>query len=437
MWLYYTRLAWLSLKRHPLLSLLMSGAIALGIGAAMTTITINYLMSADPIPEKSDRLFYVQLDNWSPNEPYDEPNEPPDQLTYTDATALKAQAPAQLQTALAQSGGVIEPQGLGKEPFLARLRLTHNDFFTMFNAPFLYGQGWSDSADETGDRSIVLSKSANEEIFAGENSVGRTVRLEGKEFRVVGVLDEWVLKPRFYDVTTGAFNEMEDAYLPFKLKETMELPNSGNTNCWKMPEGEGFKSFLTSECVNFQFWVQLDSAQEKQEYVSFLNAYAEEQKKLGRFPRPLNNRLTDVMGWMEHENVVDDDAEVMMYLSLMFLAVCLLNTIGLLLTKFSFKTGEIALRRAVGATRMQLYQQQLVETVFIGVAGGIGGLILAALGLLGIEYLYGDQVKDLASLNLPLLGIGILLAIISSVLAGAYPTWRTCRIPPASQLKSE
>ena len=141
----------------------------------MTTITINYLMSADPIPEKSDRLFYVQLDNWSPNEPYDEPNEPPDQLTYTDATALKAQAPAQLQTALAQSGGVIEPQGLSKEPFLARLRLTHNDFFTMFNSPFLYGQSWSDSADETGDRSIVLSKNANEEIFAGEDSVGRTV----------------------------------------------------------------------------------------------------------------------------------------------------------------------------------------------------------------------------------------------------------------------
>ena len=146
------------------------------------------------------------------------------------------------------------------------------------------------------------------------------------------MLDEWVLKPRF-DMHKIAFNEMEDAYLPFKLKETMGFPTAA-IQLLEDARGEGFKCILTSECVNFQFWVQLDSAQEKQEYMSFLNAYVEEQKKLGRFPRPLNNQLTDVMGWMEHENVVDDDAEVMMYLSLMFLAVCLLNTIGLLLTKF-------------------------------------------------------------------------------------------------------
>jgi len=37
-------------------------AIALGIGASMTTLTVYHVLSADPIPGKSDRLFYVQLD---------------------------------------------------------------------------------------------------------------------------------------------------------------------------------------------------------------------------------------------------------------------------------------------------------------------------------------------------------------------------------------
>ncbi|HAD47619.1 MAG TPA: ABC transporter substrate-binding protein, partial [Idiomarina sp.] len=75
MFFYYCRLAWLSIRRNPVLSTLMMAAIALGIGAAMTTLTINYLMSANPIPGKSEQLFYVQLDSWDPNQPYAEPNE--------------------------------------------------------------------------------------------------------------------------------------------------------------------------------------------------------------------------------------------------------------------------------------------------------------------------------------------------------------------------
>ncbi|MBT43660.1 MAG: ABC transporter substrate-binding protein [Idiomarina sp.] len=437
MFFYYCRLAWLSIRRNPVLSTLMMAAIALGIGAAMTTLTINYLMSANPIPGKSEQLFYVQLDSWDPNQPYAEPNEPPDQLTYRDATNLKEAGQAKLQAAMTQSAAVIEPKELGKKPFMAYLRLTHNDFFELFEPPFLYGQGWSDEADKSGRLTIVLSKKNNDELFDGANSVGETITMMDREFEVVGVLDEWQLKPRFYDVTTGAFNSMEHGYVPFKLRETLEMPNSGNTNCWKSPDGEGFQAFLQSECINYQFWVQLDDADAEQDYMSFLNAYVEQQKQLGRFPRPLNNRLSDVMEWMENQQVVDDDAQVMFYLALMFLLVCLLNTVGLLLTKFVSKSGEIALRRAVGASRADLYWQHLVESALIGVGGGAGGLILAWLGLQGIKSLYGDNLAGLAELDLTLVAIGIVLAIVSSLLAGAYPTWRACRIPPASQLKTQ
>lgn len=437
MFFYYCRLAWLSIRRNPVLSCLMMSAIALGIGAAMTTLTINYLMSANPIPTKSDQLFYVQLDSWDPNQPFREPNEPPDQLTYRDATNLKAAAEAKYQAAMTQSAAVIEPKEQGKKPFMAYLRLTHNDFFNLFEPPFLYGQPWSDEADKSGRLTIVLSKKTNDKLFDGANSVGKTITMMDRQFEVVGVLDSWELKPRFYDVTTGAFNNMEHGYVPFKLRETLEMPNSGNTNCWKSPEGEGFQAFLQSECINYQFWVQLDNAAAEQDYMSFLNAYVEQQKQLGRFPRPLNNRLSDVMEWMENQQVVDDDAQVMLYLALMFLIVCLLNTVGLLLTKFVSKSGEIALRRAVGASRADLYWQHLVESAVIGIGGGIGGLFLAWLGLQGIKSLYGDNLAGLAHLDLTLVGIGIVLAIISSLLAGAYPTWRACRIPPASHLKTQ
>ena len=437
MFRYYLRLALLSYKRNPILSSLMVLAIAMGIGACMTTITVNYIMSSDPIPQKSEQLFYVQLDSWDPNSPAREPNDPPDQVTWTDATNLMKAKQAFRQSAMARSGGVVEPENGDSKPFMTDIRLAYSDFFAMFDVPFQYGSGWDSQSDDNRDMVVVISRAMNDQLFGGENSVGKTVRLAGHNFRVVGVLKEWRLVPRFYDVTTGAFDNTEDFYMPMPLKESLELTSNGNVNCWKRPAEDGFLGFLYSECVNFQMWVELRDDAEKQAYMAFLNSYADEQRALGRFERPNNNRLSNVMEWMAYNNVVADDAEIMLWLSLMFLLVCLLNTIGLLLAKFSGKAGEISLRRAVGASRRDVFMQHLVETGLIGVIGGIAGLGLAMLGLSGIGVLYGDLANDLTSMDPKLVAIALGLALVSSILAGLYPTWRSTRVAPASQLKSQ
>lgn len=437
MLLYYIRLALLSLRRNVLLTTLMVAAIGLGIGAAMTTITVNYLMSSNPIPHKSDRLFHVQVDNWDPNQPYDEPNEPPDQVTWIEATQLTAAKQAMRQSAMATSNAVIEPAQQEQKPFIASIRLAYADFFPMFDTPFLYGRGWNEEADLGRQQVIVLSKQMNDELFGGENSVGETIAMHGTNFQVVGVLNNWELKPKFFDVNTGPFNDMEDVYIPFLLKESLELPSSGNNNCWKPVDEEGFAAYLRSECINYQFWVELEDASDRDDYLSFLTNYVSEQKRLGRFPREQNNRLSDVMEWMESEEVVAEDAQMMMYMALMFLVVCLLNTVALLLAKFIGRSGEVALRRAVGASRQTLFLQHTVESGIIGVAGGLLGLALAWLGLKGVDALYGDQTEGLAQLDGQMVLVAILLAIVSAILAGLYPTWRTCSIPPAGQLKTQ
>jgi putative ABC transport system permease protein len=435
MFTYYLKLGWLSIRRNPLLSSLMVAAIAIGIGACMTIITVNYVMSSDPIPQKSDQLFYVQLDSWDPNEQGDEGFEPPDQMTYLDAMALMKADKAYRQVASNRSGLVLEPQGKDERPFSVDTRNTWADFFPMFDLPFIYGSGWDDTSDNSLERVVVLSKEINEKVFGGENSVGRSVRMNGMDFQVVGVLDEFSPVPKFYDVTNDPFGNAEEVYIPFNVAVEYELPRHGNTSCWKMPDGDGYEAFLNSECAWIQFWAELRTGQEKQDYMDFMNAYVEEQKLLGRFPRPLNNRLSDVMEWMEHEQVVADDAQVMLGLSLLFLIVCLLNTIGLLLAKFLGKAGDISLRRALGATRATLFIQHMIETSMIGLAGGVLGLGLTWLGLRGIEVLFCDFVKNLVSLDWIMVLTAIGLAIVSALLAGLYPTWRACRILPATQLK--
>ena len=437
MFSYYLKLGWLSIRRNPLLSTLMVAAIAVGIGACMTTITVNYIMSSNPIAHKSDQLFYVQLDNWDPYEDPEDGFEPPDQMTYLDAMALMKTGKAFRQVASNRSYLVLEPAGEDEMPLTVGTRNTWADFFRMFDIPFLYGSGWDDSADRDLERVVVLSKETNERVFGGEDSVGRSVRLNSMDFRVVGVLDEFQPVPKFYDVTNGAFNDPEEIYIPFNVAVEEELGRSGNTSCWKSPGGDDFQAFLNSECIWIQFWAELRNEQEKQEYMAFLNAYVEQQKELGRFPRPLNNRLSDVMEWMENQEVVEDDAQVMMGLSFLFLLVCLLNTIGLLLAKFMGKSGDIGLRRALGGSRVDLFTQHLVESGLIGLAGGIVGLGLTWLGLRGIEMLFGEYIENMVDLDWVMVLTAIGLAIVSALLAGLYPTWRACQIQPASQLKAQ
>ena len=434
MFSYYLKLGWLSIRRNPLLSTLMVAAIAVGIGASMTIITVNYVMSSNPIPQKSDQLFYVQLDSWDPNDSGDDGFDPQDQLTYIDAMALMKADKAYRQVASNRSGLVLEPQGEGERPFSVDVRNTWADFFPMFDIRFLHGGGWDDSADRNLERVVVLTKEINERVFGGENSVGRNLRLHGMDFQVVGVMDDFLPVPKFYDVTNGAFNEPEEIFIPFNVAVEYNFPRNGNTSCWK-PFEDGIEAFMNSECVWIQFWAELRNATEKQEYMDFLNAYVEQQKELGRFPRPLNNQLSDVMEWMEKQEVVDDDAQVMLGLSLLFLVVCLLNTIGLLLAKYLGKSSDISLRRALGASRANLFVQHMIESGLIGLGGGILGLGLTWLGLRGVEMLFGDFVENLVGLDWVMVLTAIGLAIVSALLAGLYPTWRACRIAPASQLK--
>ena len=432
---YYLQLGLISLKRNPVLTALMVLGIALGIAASMTSLTLLHIMGSDPIPWKSDKLHYVQLDNWDPNQPYDQEGNPPDQVSYRDAQALMEAGKADRQAAMYKVAYPIQPENPEVKPFLALGRATYADFFPMFEPPFQYGSGWDRAQDNEHARVVVLSKATNEKMFGGQNSVGKTVRMNEIDYTVVGVLAEWRPRIKFYDLTNGTLEDSEEFYLPYTTVIENKSNASGNNSCWKNSE-PGWEGYLASECVWQQFWVQLDSPARLAEYKAFLDNYVNEQKKLGRFPRPLNNRLYNVTEWLQNQKVVPKDVEVQVGLSFAFLLVCLINTIGLLLAKFMRKTGEIGLRRALGASKPQLFGQHIIESGVIGVSGGLFGLLLTLVGLWMVRLLYSDY-SQVAHLDWSMVATTIALAIVAAVLAGMYPTWRACQIAPAAQLKTQ
>ncbi|MDJ0710180.1 MAG: ABC transporter permease [Woeseiaceae bacterium] len=435
---YYLKLGTLSIRANPMLSGLMVAAIAIGIGACMTIMTVRHVMSGNPIEHKNDQLYHVQVDNWNPDDPYDEPNNPPVQVTYLDAKALFDADRAFRQTTSFKTSRVVQPDGEDARPFQIEARATTADFFPMFDVPFLYGSGWNDSSDRGEERVVVIDRALNEQLFGGESPVGETLRLNDDTYRITGVLDTWNPVPKFYDVNNNPFEDPAQLFLPFSLAVANNMDNSGNTSCWKpIPDGAGREGFLNSECIWIQMWVELQNEAAKQDYLNFLDAYVEEQKLLGRFPRPLNNHLRTPAEWMEYNKVVDSEVDVLLSLAVLFLVVCLLNTVGLLLAKAMRRAKDTSLRRALGASKRELFKQHVIEAAMIGVAGGLLGIVMTWFGLRGIENLFIEYefIQHLVRMDWSMVMLAVALAIVSALGAALYPTWRTCNITPATHLR--
>ena len=435
MFSYYLQLGLRSLKRNPILTALMVFGIALGIAASMTTLTVMHLMGSDPIPWKSAKLNFVQMDSWSPDNPFSDDGTPPDRVSYRDAVALMQAGKADKQAAMFKIALPIQPENPEVKPFLSLGRVTYADFFAMFEPPFKYGRPWTHAEDDEHARVVVLTRETNEKLFGGGDSAGKVVRMNGNDYKVVGVLDDWPLRFTFYDLTGGTFSNPEEYYMPFTTAIDLKQRPSGNNSCWK-PSGDGWEAYLDSECVWILFWTQFDTPAKKAQYKEFLDNYVNEQKKLGRFPRPLDNRLSNVTEWMAINKVVSGDMQVQTGLGFAFLIVCLVNTIGLLLAKFTRKAGEIGLRRALGASRRQIFAQFLTESGVIGLSGGVIGLVLTGLGLIAVRSLYANY-KTVAHLDWQMVLTTIVLAVLAAVIAGFYPTWRACQVAPAAQLKTQ
>ena len=430
---YYFQLALRSFRRNKVLTALMVLAIALGIGASMTTLTVFYILSGDPMPGRSHTLFYVQMDPQS-MDGYVAGEEPEEQVTRFDAEALLREKKGDRQALMTGGGISIEPDKQGLSPFVVDARYSSAEFFAMFDAPFAHGNGWTASDDDARARVAVISKKLNDKLFDGGNSVGKSIRIDQNDFRVIGVLDEWRPTPRFYDLNSDRYGEVEQAFLPFSTAVGMKMGRNGSMNCWG--DSQGDETGVNAPCTWMQYWVQLDTPEKVETYRQYLVNYSDQQRRAGRFERPTNVRLRNVMEWLDFKKVVPSDVRLQTWLAFGFLLVCLINTVGLLLAKFMRRSSEIGVRRALGASKRAIFSQALVEAGTIGLAGGVLGLGLALLGLWAVRQ-QPASYAELAHLDPVMLLTTFGLAILASVLAGLLPAWRACQVTPAIQLKSQ
>jgi putative ABC transport system permease protein len=436
MFRYYLDLALRSFKRNRVLTALMVLALGLGIGASITTLTVLKLLSGDPLPQKSERLFTAEINPYPAK--ITQSSEKlwqgfGDLMPYTDAMNLMRARRAERQAVMALTHAKVAPKRVNARPFFSNGVMTTADFFAMFDAPFEYGSGWGGQDDDDRARVAVISDVLNDKLFDGRNSVGQMLRINDHDYRVVGVLKHWAPQPRFYSVNLGgrSYGKGDAVFMPLQTALADKM-SPQNTNCWSADADSNHLE--TAPCMFVALWLELKHASDAAAYKSFLSNYVAQQISLGRMHHP-EVALPDLVGFLDQQQVVPDDAQLQANLAFGFLLICIVNTVGLLLAKCLRRSREIGVRRALGATRGAVFAQFMVESGLVGVAGGVLGLIFAELGLWAIRH-QPAEYASLAHLDVTMFVATFVIALIASLIAGLLPAWRACIVAPAPQLKS-
>lgn len=433
---YYLDLALRSFRRNRVLTALMVLALGLGIGASITTLTVLKLLSGDPLPQKSARIFAPELD------PLTSASTTPAEklfqrwgnlMTYTDAMNLLHARKAERQAVMALASSKVTPQTPGQHPFFSDGVVTTSDFFSMFDAEFQYGSGWSANDDENRAHVVVIAGFLNDKLFRGTNSVGKILRVNDHDYRIVGVLKSWAPQPRFYAVNLGGrgYGKGDALFMPLQAAIADKV-NTQTVNCFD--SNVDIDHLETAPCAWVSIWVELANASNANTYRTFLSNYVAQQISLGRLHHP-DVALPNLMDFLAQQRVVPDDARMQTNLAFGFMLICVVNTVGLLLAKCLRRSREIGVRRALGATRGSIFAQFMVESGMVGIAGGVLGLVFAELGLWAIRH-QPAEYAGLAHLDVSMFIATFVIALIASLIAGLLPAWRACVVAPAPQLKS-
>lgn len=427
MFLYNLRLALENFKRAKLLYALVALTLALGIGLLSANIALINSMMSDPIPHKSEQLFHVSMNTWPQSEPHEEPFYI---LRYRDASKILEAESAERAAVFFGSGGYIRD---AESSSLARtnvsIRATTHGFFALADTPFLYGNAFAtDNIFE-----VVLGDNANNRIFGGGNSVGKSIELNGKHYKVVGVLKPWHLRPRFYHITENqAFFTTDDIFLPLETALDENLPihgRSSSTDSW-------YKASDTRDrnVYYLHAWVELSNQQNKMAFQNYLDGYAQSLKDAGEHPNQILNVLHDVNEWIDDRNIVDKRIIAFAIVSVLFLLVCVFNASSLLLARLHAAVFEHGLRRAIGASKYQLMAQGMIESTFLGLITGLLGLLLAYV-FLAMSVSFIPAVRNIAVLDVNVMIGGVIVAIIVTNLSNLYPLIRVNHRTISAELK--
>jgi predicted permease len=399
-------------RRQLTVPLVVTLTLAAGVGMNTAVFSVFEAVLLRPLPFPEPQRL-VWLTNHDPQFGQDTFVSRSDVMLWRERTRLFQQIGAYGHQDLAVSapGGVVQQRVTSISPEMWQL--------TGARAPLgrLFGGDEPDA--------VVLSYAAFERQFRGDVSVvGKSVTLNGYPVTIVGVLTrEFRLAlptPLGMDVKEPAM------YLPLPTAfRRAGVPDPPDPSRAPSPPWVMVVAKLRPN-------ITVDAA--RAELQGVYGRIAEE------FPLPL--RRGRILGVQLLQDKIVGPTEVALTLLMTAVGFVLLiattNIAHLLTARALMRRSEIAIRTALGASRVRIVRQLVSENALIAAGGCIVGLLVAKVVLDGITVAWPEAVPRLheATMNAPVLAFGIGIALISTFLFGLAPAMALLRTEVTSTLKS-
>jgi putative ABC transport system permease protein len=388
------------LFKRPAFTAIALLALALGIGANTAIFSLVNAVILRPLPfPESERLVWVfgNVRNGTNRASV----APLDFVDYRNQNKTFEQ--------FAASGTLPLPAtltGSGEPERLRAGNVTGNYFQTFGVAPFL-GRGFSLENEKTGnDQVTVLSYALWQRRFAGDPAiVNKTIVLNGKACEVIGVMGEDV-----------SFPQTVDLWVPMNFDASPEMK-------------QRFAHFLRP-IGRLKPGVTLTQAQADTDLIA-----AQIEKQFPDSNTGWNLRLVSL-----REQLIGSTRTTVYILfgavAFVLLIACA-NVANLLLVRAAARQREIALRTALGASRLRIMRQMITESLLLAICGGALGTLLAMWGVSLLVKLSENSIPPTVQVKIDatVLGFTLLISVVTGVLFGLAPAFRTAKVNLIDSLK--
>jgi len=383
------------LRRNLGLTSAVVATLALGIGATTAIYTVIYATLLSPLPlPHPEQLVMV----WSKVQGNRNGIAAGDFLDWQRYNGS-------FQSLCAFTGGNFN-LGTRDKPEQVEGRLTSPGFFHMMGLPLMLGRDFLPQEGVQGNEKVViLTHKLWNKLGADSHIVGKQLRINGGLYAVVGVLAEGV---------ADRYDAQVTAPLAFRPEQ-----------------------------INHDYHWLLAMARLKPG-VSIKQAQADMTRVTARIAE--ENPRSD-KGWgalvepLQNDFMPKDRIQTLWLLlgavGFVLLIACV-NVANLLLAKSTFRWREVAVRNSVGASRRQVVEQFLIESVVLALAGGVAGVVLGVVLLRAIVALMpaGTLPSEVSlQLNVPILSVTAAATILVGILSGSAPAWYASQLDAASALK--
>jgi predicted permease len=380
--------------------------LALGIGATTAIFSLVEAVLLRPLPfPESNRLVWVDQQDYSL------PGVASESLSYPDYFDWRAQNHTLSGIASYVGSGVIFQNSGGSQRVEAQT-VSANFFDVLGVAPML-GRDFQWNDEKPGNRVVMLSYAFWQSEFGSAKDIaGKTIRLDGRNYTVAGVMSKEFRFPLENPAPLLWKSLAEDA--------EGQDPQTGQ---------RGFD--VLGVIGRLKPGVTVEQAKADLSLIA---------GNLARQYPDSNKQYTSALVEPELEHMTGDTRPALRMLfaavTLVLLLVCA-NVAGLLLARGSQRSAEFALRAAVGAGHAAIVRQLLVESVVLSLCGGAAGVALAfglLRAILKIMPLDIPRVQN-ASLDAGVLLFVLVVSLVSGIIFGALPAWRTSRQVPVTALR--